>query len=209
MIFAVSFFGALFAILVALLIVYTYVVLCLIPRLKKSLHAFIAEVGPRALFERSGVDPAQMMRDLGIDVIHPLRRAKADAAPPASSSARVVFTCEDHGRCDGCPKVLAQFEAIIEHQGEASFDEVERQCYAQLRDLVISDGLLEGEGEPERQRRLAAQVVETLVREGFALTVARGVVWACGKETRATFAGWLSAARASCQLMTIKNEEVA
>lgn len=209
MIFAVSFLGALFAILTSLLIVYSYVVLRLIPRLKKSLHAFIAEVGPRALFERSGVDPAQMMRDLGIDVIHPSRGAKADAAPPAPRSVRVVFTCEDHGRCDGCPRVLAQFEAIIKHQGAESFDEVERQCYEQLCALVKSDMALEGEGEPDRQRRLAAQVVETLVREGFALTVVRGVVWGCGKETRETFAGWLSAARESCQLMTIKNEEVA
>jgi hypothetical protein len=29
--------------------------------------------------------------------------------------------------------VLAQFEAIIKNQGEASFDEVERKCYEKLR----------------------------------------------------------------------------
>ncbi len=129
MIFAVSFLGALFAILASLLIVYTYVMLRLIPRIKRGLHAFVAEMGPKALFERADVDPQQLMSEMGIDVVVP----RGDAP---SSVARVIFTCEDHGRCTGCPRVLAQFEAIIQHQGEDTFDEVEKQSYAQLRERL-------------------------------------------------------------------------
>jgi hypothetical protein len=209
MIFAISFLGALFAIFASLLIVYSYVALRLIPQLKKSLRAFIAEMGPRALFERSGVDPAQMMRDLGIDVIHPSRRPTASSlvAPPAPNALRMVFTCEDHGRCPGCPKVLAQFEAIVQHQGAESFDDVERRCYAQLREQLLADEQLDGESESDRQHRLAARVVETLVREGYSLGIARGVAWGCSKEERATYAGWLSIAREGCQKMSIVLKE--
>jgi hypothetical protein len=206
MIFAVAFLGALFAILTSLLLVYSYVTLRVIPRVKKGVRGFIEEIGPRALFERSGVDPAQVMQELGIDVLHPSRRASGEiaaVAPPASNALRVVFTCEDHGRCPGCPKVLAQFEAIVQHQGAESFDEVERRCYAQLREQLLADEQLDGESEGDRQRRLAARVVEALVREGYSIGIARGVAWGCGKEERATYAGWLSVAREGCQKMSI------
>lgn len=126
MIFAVSFLGALFAILVALLIVYTYVMLRLLPRIKKGLREFVEEMGPRALFERADVEPQALMREMGIDVVAPRGESP-------SSVVRVIYTCEDHGRCEGCPRVLAQFEAIIRHQGEDTFDEVERKSYDQLR----------------------------------------------------------------------------
>ena len=224
MIFAISFLGALFAILASLLLVYSYVMLRLIPRFKKSLLAYIEEIGPRAIFEKSGVDPAQMMRDLGIDVIHPSRRGEAssNSTLPAANALRVVFTCEDHGRCAGCPKVLAQFEAIILHQGAESFDEVERRCYEQLRDQIkmviaedqdgtpleaalLSDDAIADEDENARQHRIAAGVIDALIREGVAAKAAREVVWSRSKEDRATFVSWLSAAHEGCQS---KDEEV-
>jgi len=198
-IFGVSFLGALFAIVVALLLVYTYVMLRLVPKLKRSFREFVEEIGPKAVFERANLDPLEVMQEFGI--------APAEIEPRSAASVRIIFTCEDHGRCDGCPKVLAQFEAIIRHQGEGSFDEVERKCYAQLRELIRSDTPLDGESEVERQTRIAGCVIETLVREGFAITHARGVVWAIGKDDRATFVGWLSAARASCEKLTVQNKQ--
>lgn len=128
MIFGVAFLGALFAILASLLIVYTYVMLRLVPRIKKGLYEFVEEIGPRALFDRSGVDPQEALRELGIDVVAP----RSDVQ--SKQTVRVVFTCEDHGRCDGCPRIFAQFEAIVRHQGAESFDELERGCYEQLRE---------------------------------------------------------------------------
>jgi len=203
-IFGVSFLGALFAILAALLIVYTYVTLRLVPRIKRSFHEFVEEVGPKAVFERANLDPVEVMQQLGV---LPAEAAAAFAQQSGNAgTVRIVFTCEDHGRCVGCPKVLAQLEAIIRHQGEASFDAVERKCYAQLRDQLAGDALRDGEAEPERQKRIAGRVVETLVREGFAATHARGVVWAIGKADRATFAGWLSAARVCCEKLTAQEE---
>lgn len=197
-IFGVSFLGALFAIVASLLLVYTYVMLRLVPKIKRSFREFVEEIGPKAMFERANLNPLEVMQELGI----------SPAETKSSASAvRIIFTCEDHGRCDGCPKVLAQFEAIIRHQGEGSFDEVERKCYAQLRELIASDTPLDGESEAERQTRIAGCVIETLVREGFAITHARGVVWAIGKDDRATFVGWLSAARASCEKLTVQNKQ--
>lgn len=216
-IFAVSFLGALFAILVALLIVYTYVTLRLIPKIKRGLREFVGDVGPRALFEQANYDPAEAMRQLGISpaeaaaVIEAQRRdgVSSDGVVNApAGTTRIIFTCEDHGRCVGCPRVLAQFEAIISHQGEDSFDEVERKCYAHLREQLAGDAALEGESEAARQKRIAVRVVEALVAEGFALGHARGVVWATVKEERATFAAWLDAARRNCQkLAPIQDEE--
>jgi hypothetical protein len=217
-IFAVSFLGALFAILAVLLLVYTYVTLRLIPKIKRGLREFIGEVGPRALFEQAHYDAAEAMRQLGISpaeaaaAIEALRRDDAssgvDVDASAAGATRVIFTCEDHGRCVGCPRVLAQFEAIIAHQGEDSFDEVERKCYAHLRGQLAGDAAREGESEAARQKRLAARVVDALVAEGFALGHARGVVWATVKEDRATFAAWLDAARRNCQKLTpIQDEE--
>ena len=103
--------------------------------------------------------------------------------------------------------MLAQFEAIIKHQGEDSFDEVEQKCYAQLKEQLAADALLDGESETERQKRIAARVIETLVREGFAISHVRGVVWAIGKEDRMTFFEWLSAARASCEKLIEQDQE--
>jgi hypothetical protein len=196
MIFFVSFLGALFAILVALLIVYTYVKHRLIPRIKVGFREFVAEIGPSAVFENAKLDPIEAMRQLGV----PSAEAAAAIArqSASSSAARVIYTCEDHGRCVGCPKVLAQFEAIIRHQGEESFDEIEKSCYAQLREQLASDTLLDGEGETARQQRIADRVVETLVREGITPNMARSAVWSCGKSKRSTFDGWLSAARTGC-----------
>jgi hypothetical protein len=139
MIFAVSFLGALFAILAALAIVYTYVMLFLIPRLKRGIHEWIAEMGPKAIFEQAKVDPAEAMRELGIDVVHPSRRPGGEADRPwVKDVCEVVYTCEDHGRCPGCPKVIAQFEAILRHQG--ALDEIERRCYDALRAQLAGDG---------------------------------------------------------------------
>jgi hypothetical protein len=139
-IFVVSFLGALFALLVALLVVYTYVTLRLVPRLSKGLHNFVQEVGPKAVFERANMDPVEALRQLGMS---PTEAAVA-IAKQQPTAMRVIYTCEDHGRCDGCPKVLAQFEAIIRHQGEASFDEVERKCYAQLKEQLAGVALFNG-----------------------------------------------------------------
>lgn len=197
-IFGVSFLGALFAIVASLLLVYTYVTLRLIPKIKRGLREFVEEIGPKAMFERANLDPLEVMQEFGIS---------PPKIEPSAAAVRIIFTCVDHGRCDGCPKVLAQFEAIIQHQGESSFDEVERKCYAQLRELIVSDTPLDGESEAERQTRIAGRVIETLVREGFAITHARGVVWAIGKDDRATFVGWLSAARASCEKLTVQNKQ--
>lgn len=180
MIFAVSFFGALFAILTSLLIVYTYVTLRLVPRLKQSFRKFVEEVGPKAVFERANLDPVETMRQLGIQ--QPSRPAGTDADVPGV--VRVVFTCEDHGRCAGCPRVLAQFEAIVRCQGEDSFDEMERRCYDQLR-----------KNEIDRQQQIAARVVEALVYEGVATTTALNAVWSCATAQRAAFSSWIIAAR--------------
>jgi len=190
MTFLVSFLGALFAILASLLIVYTYVKHRLIPKFMHGLRELVAEIGPRAVFDRANIDPAEAMRQFDVSP-----EAAAAFAPRPPGAIRVIFTCEDHGRCDGCPKVLAQFEAIIRHQGEASFDEVEKKCYAQLRDQLAGDALLSGESEIDRQKRIASRVVEALVREGFPASIAHSVVWSRRKEDRATYAAWLSAAR--------------
>ena len=206
-IFGVSFLGALFAIVASLLLVYTYVTLRLVPRLKRGLREFVEEIGPQAVFERANLDPVEAMQQLGLS---PAEAAAAFAQQGGTAgAARIVFTCEDHGRCVGCPKVLEQFEAIIRHQGEASFDELERKCYVHLRDQLADDALLPGESEADRQQRIAARVVELLVREGFAATHARGVVWAIGKDDRATFVGWLSAARLDCEKLVEQKQEVA
>jgi len=197
MIFLVSFLGALFAILASLLLVYTYVMLRLLPKLKHGLHELVAEIGPQAVFDRANIDPAEAMRQLGVSPVVP--------RPPGA--IRVIYTCEDHGRCDGCPKVLAQFEAIVRHQGEASFDEVEKKCYAQLREQLADDSLLSGESETDRQKRIAARVVEALVREGCTASIAYSVVWSRGKEDRATFASWLSAARSGREKLVIQDKE--
>jgi hypothetical protein len=204
MTFVLSFLGALFAIFVALLVVYTYVTLRLAPRLKRDINAFIKEMGPKAIFERAGVSPEEAMQSAGLDptsahaAVARSRGGSKAPSPDMPSAVRVVFTCEDHGRCVGCPKVLAQFEAIIRHQGEDSFDEVEKKLYAQLCEQIASDAPLDGEHEPARQHRIATRVVEVLVREGFTTGAARSAVWACRKEDRATYVVWLSAARAGC-----------
>jgi len=181
--FAVSFLGALFAILVSLLVVYSYVTLRLAPKIKRGVSEIVEKSGGAL----GSPDPIDVRPHAGDDV----------------RAVRVIFTCEDHGRCAGCPKVLAQFEAIVRHQGEASFDEVERKCYAQLR-AQITGAPIEDEGEVARQRRIAVNVVDALVGEGFAPSAARGVVWSCGKEVRATFEKWLCAARESCQRLSSK-----
>jgi hypothetical protein len=202
-VFAISFLGALFAILVSLLLVYSWVTLRLIPHLKKSFRALVGEVGAKAIFERAGVSPERAMQDVGLDpTAAAVAAIRARDNEPSTAPIRVVFTCEDHGRCVGCPRVLAQFEAIIRHQGENTFDEVERRCYAQLREQIASDTLLDGESETSRQRRIAARVVETLVREGFSENAAREAVWSRSKDVRATFADWLLAARAGCRRRT-------
>jgi hypothetical protein len=217
MIFVVSFLGALFAILAALAIVYTYVTLRVIPRLKRGIREWVEEIGPKAIFEQAKVDPAEAMRELGIDVMHPSRVpgrpdspwiAATKPAEPKAQEVRIVyaFACEDHGRCAGCPKILAQFEAIVRNQGADSFDEEERECYERLRDQMASDARI-GENEIERQKRIAARVIETLVREGCASSLAHGVVWSRTKEDRATFATWLSAARAGRESLAIADEE--
>jgi len=197
MTFLVSFLGALFAILASLLIVYTYVKHRLIPKLKHGLHEMVEEIDPRAVFDRANIDPAEVMRQLGV----------SPEAPRAPGAIRVIYTCEDHGRCDGCSKVLAQFEAIIRHQGEASFDEVEKKCYAQLRDQLVGDVLLSGESEIDRQKRIAVRVVEALVREGCTASIAHSVVWSRRKEDRATYAAWLSAARSDREKLVVQDEE--
>lgn len=213
MIFVVSFLGALFAILAALAIVYTYITLRVIPRLKRGIHEWVEEMGPKAIFDQAKVDPAEAMRELGIDVVHPSREpGRPDAPWVAETKAQEVrivyaFACEDHGRCAGCPKVLAQFEAIVRNQGADSFDEEERQCYEGLRDQIASDARIEGEIETDRQKRIAARVIETLVRDGCASSLAHGVVWSRTKEDRATFATWLSAARAGRESLAIADEE--
>jgi hypothetical protein len=208
-IFGVSFLGALFAILAALLVVYTYVMLRLIPKIKRGLLELVEEIGPRAIFERANLDPAEVMRQFGLSPEEAAaaitQRGATDAV--VSADMRIVFTCEDHGRCVGCPKVLAQFEAIVRHQGEETFDEVERKCYAQLRDQLASDALRAGESEVERQKRIAARVVEVLVREGCSLSIAHSVVWSRRKEDRGTFAGWLSSARSGCEKLMVQDEE--
>lgn len=204
MIFLLSFLGALFAILASLLFVYTYVKHRLVPKLMNSLREYVGEIGPSAVFERANLDPAEAMRQLGVSPAEAAaalakQRAFAGGAVDDSPSAvRIIYTCEDHGRCVGCPKVLAQFEAIIRHQGEESFDAVEKKCYVQLCDQLSNDASLPGESEAERQKRIAVRVVEVLVHEGFDPGHARGVVWATGKEDRSSFAAWLSAARVGC-----------
>ena len=195
MIFVVSFLGALFAILVALLVVYTYVMLRLFPKLERGIRNFVEEVGPRAVFERANLDPAEALRQLGVP---PAVAAASFTANSGEASVRVLYTCADHGRCAGCPRVLAQFEAIVRHQGAESLDEAEQKCHAQLREKFGGSAPL-AESEGQRQHALAERVIDTLVREGIARRVARGAVWACSKEARATFSGWLSAAREGCQ----------
>ena len=209
MIFVVAFLGALFAIFVALLVVYTYVTLRLAPRLTKGLRSFVQEVGPKAVFERANLDPAEAMRQLGVSPAE-AAAAIAQQQPVVASSGtvRVIYTCEDHGRCEGCSKVLAQFEAIIKHQGEDTFDEVERKCYAQLKEQLASDALLDGESEGDRQKRIANRVVDTLVREGFPTAHARSIVWAIGKDHRATFAGWLAVARLHCGAIVSSDDKI-
>jgi hypothetical protein len=190
----------LFAILASLLLVYTYVTLRLVPRLKRSFRDFVEEVGPKAVFERANLDPVEVMQQLGVSP-QPKCADIADAR-----AVRIIFTCEDHGRCSGCPQVLAQFEAIIRHQGEASFDDVERKCYAHLKDQFAADALQNGESETDRQKRIATRVVETLVREGWSPSIARGAAWATRKEDRATFAAWLSATRSGCAAIVARDD---
>ena len=144
MTFVISFLGALFAILVALLVIYTYVTLRLIPRFTRGLRDFVQEIGPKAVFERANMDPAEAMRQLGVSPMEAVAAIARQPGAASSAAVRVIYTCEDHGRCDGCPKVLAQFEAIIRHQGEDSFDDVERRCYAQLKEQITSTAIFNG-----------------------------------------------------------------
>jgi hypothetical protein len=207
-IFAVSFLGALFAIIASLLLVYTYVTLRLVPKLKKSFRSFVEEIGPKAMFERANLDPTEVMQELGISPAEALAALeKRRASDPSARDPVIVFTCEDHGRCVGCPKVLAQFEAIIKHQGEDSFDEVEQKCYAQLKQQLADDALRDGESETDRQKRIAGCVIDALIREGFAASHARGVVWGISKDDRATFNGWLLAARTVCEQLADRDQE--
>ena len=180
MIFVVAFLGSLFAILVSLLIVYSYLMLRLVPRIKRGMGEFIEKSGAPP---STAANPDAFMRQLDIT---------------GRGAARVVFTCEDHGRCDGCPKILAQFEAIIRHQGIDTFDDVEIQSYEQLCAKLGIDPI-QSTSEVARQRTIAARVVETLVREGIPTRSAHEAVWRQSKEVRATHAAWLSAARASCK----------
>ncbi len=168
MIFAVSFLGALFAILAALLIVYSYVTLILIPRIKRGFRAFIEKHGSAAMFEQAKIDPAEIMREVGVDVVVP-REARARDV--------VVFTCEDHGRCAGCSRVLAQFEAIIRNQG--SLDEVERKCYEQLRETLAAS--------IAEEQLIGAWVVDQRVEDGVEPELARDAATRC-KPTAGVYA---------------------
>lgn len=188
MVFLLSFLGSLFAILASLLAVYTYITLRLLPKFRRFMET-----------EAQRFTPAP----------------QAPSAPV--STVRVVFTCEDHGRCAGCPRVLAQFEAIVRHQGVESFDDVERRCYEQLRAQfapvetaeVVEAATTHPTPAPEvtRQRLIASLVVDTLVNEGYTPKFARAVVWGCGKAARATFDAWLSAARDRCLKLSAKGAD--
>jgi hypothetical protein len=155
-IFAVSFLGALFAILAALLLVYTYVMLRVIPKLRRSFRAFVEEIGPKATLERANIDPVEIMAQLGIQQPRSPPPTPGDDRAAGKEHGVLVFTCEDHGRCPGCPNVLAQFEAIIRHQGEDSFDALERECYTRLREKLSMEGALNGESADDRQQGDAA-----------------------------------------------------
>lgn len=134
MTFAIAFLGSMFAIALSAILVYTYVVHIAIPRILRGLRAFVEEVGPRSAFERAKLDPVETLRQFGISPIQDTARSHLP-----NDAVRVIFTCEDHGRCAGCPKVLAQFEAIVRNQGIDSFDEVERRCYDQLRATIARE----------------------------------------------------------------------
>jgi ferredoxin len=49
------------------------------------------------------------------------------------AEVKIVYTCEDHGRCVGCPKVLAQFDAIAREQGVDTMIPEEVRAWDDLR----------------------------------------------------------------------------
>lgn len=150
-IFVVSFLGSLFAIIAALALTYTYVTLRLIPKLKRGLQEIAASEPNAAADELMGQLRISLDESAAAFKDSSWERVGTPRAKDSKPAVRVIFTCEDHGRCVGCPKVLAQFDAIIRHQGEASFDEVERKCYA-----TLCERWQDGETEDARQNERVA-----------------------------------------------------
>lgn len=156
-IFVVSFLGSLFAIIVALALTYTYVTLRLIPKFKRGLQEIAASDPNDTADELLGQLKISLDESAAAFKEPSWERVGAARAEDSKKAAvRVIFSCEDHGHCAGCPKVLAQFDAIIRHQGEASFDDVERKCYATLCERLQSAALLDGETDNERQNERVA-----------------------------------------------------
>ena len=118
----------------------------------------------------------------------------ASGVPQASDL--LPLACEDLGRCLGCPRGLAQLEAIVRHQGEESLSALERSHLLRRRILLAADAPMSGESETSRQGRIVARVTEVLVDDGCSPSDVHAAVWNRGKSARKTFSAWLAAARA-------------
>lgn len=133
------------------------------------------------------------------NVVHVTRLRATPSEMDPTDAVRVIYTCEDHGRCVGCPKVLAQFEAILRHQGADSLDSIERGCYSRLREQLLN--------EYDRELQDADLVIRALIEEGCDPSVAYTVVWNCAQEDRKSFDTWLVTARTSCIRLTVSDPD--
>jgi len=149
--FVATFLGSLFAIVVALALVYTLVTLYALPRVRAMYEAAAASP-TRVGLRRDGeveVAPCACGRAqyVGDDVDDPMAflyeigwRFAGDGSwhcpicveQSNGERERIVFTCEEHGRCPGCPRVLAQFDAIARCQGADSMSPLEQRLWLEL-----------------------------------------------------------------------------
>ena len=120
MIFLLAFLGALVAFLTICALVYTYVRHRLFPRLE----VWVTKQAGASLLKQSGIDPPPF-----------------GACPTCRGAFRAievptivnVNVCEEHGRCDGCPLVLDQYEAIAREQGLETMEPFEIAELERLR----------------------------------------------------------------------------
>jgi hypothetical protein len=125
--FLLAFLGALAAFLTICAIIYTYARHRLFPRLLKAGEAWAADHIGASFLKQVGIDPAHIDGDT------------FEACPVCHRSftpkLEWVHICEEHGRCEGCPLVLDQMEAMEREQGLAAMSPFEIAELQRLRDL--------------------------------------------------------------------------
>ncbi len=127
MTFLLAFLGSLFALIVAILIVYTYVTVFLARRIKRWFESDEF----RQVFSAAANAPGSPFATGMVEM-------RAVPQPPGPI-AFVVNICEEHGRCSGCPSVLRQYLAVVEHQGLDDMEPAELGELARMLALHMPD----------------------------------------------------------------------